>query len=106
MTMHSSKGLEFDIVFIAGCNNLILPFTFFENYKVDADEEKRLLYVAMTRSKKNLFISYSKFMTIFNRKIKTGKSHFIDKIKKELTSFERHEINKKNSSNNGQLDLF
>lgn len=56
MTLHSSKGLEFENVWILGCEQGIIPS---EN-SVDIDEERRLFYVGMTRAKTNLFVSYTK----------------------------------------------
>lgn len=55
MTLHSSKGLEFDNVWILGCSKGIIP----SKYSVNIDEERRLLYVGMTRAKFNLFLSRS-----------------------------------------------
>lgn len=55
MTLHSSKGLEFTNVWIMGCTNGIIP----SKYSVNIDEERRLLYVGMTRAKKNLYLSHS-----------------------------------------------
>ena len=55
MTIHASKGLEFDTVFLIGCADGILPSS---KDDVDLDEERRLLYVAITRAKRKLFISY------------------------------------------------
>ena len=60
----------------------------------------------MTRAKKNLYLSYSNSMSVFNRKIKTSKSSFIDKIRLELIDFEKHGLNKKKDSDGEQLDLF
>lgn len=59
MTMHSSKGLEFDTVFIIGANESITPHKKAET-KEDMEEERRMFYVAMTRAKKKLVISYTK----------------------------------------------
>ena len=53
MTIHKSKGLEFPVVFVAGVNQGLLPHEKSEN----PDEEKRLMYVAMTRAEKLLNIS-------------------------------------------------
>ena len=59
MTMHSAKGLEFDTVFIIGANEDICPYKKAETLE-EIEEERRLFYVAMTRAKKRLVISYSK----------------------------------------------
>ena len=50
MTLHSAKGLEFKCVFIVGCENGLIPYSIFETQKADINEEKRLLYVGMTRA--------------------------------------------------------
>ncbi len=59
MTMHGSKGLEFDTVFIIGANEKITPYKKAE-LKEEIEEERRMFYVAMTRAKKKLVISYTK----------------------------------------------
>ena len=59
MTMHGAKGLEFHTVFIIGANEDICPYKKAET-KEEIEEERRLFYVAMTRAKKRLVISYSK----------------------------------------------
>lgn len=58
MSIHSSKGLEFDTVFLIGAAEGLLPDLSHEN--VDMDEETNLAYVAATRAKENLFISYAR----------------------------------------------
>ena len=58
LSIHSSKGLEFDTVFLIGAAEGILPDLSHEN--VDMDEEANLAYVAATRAKENLFISYAR----------------------------------------------
>ncbi|MBP9097234.1 MAG: ATP-dependent helicase, partial [Ferruginibacter sp.] len=77
MTAHGSKGLEFEYVFIAGCNatswekkrkpggGYKLPDTMFASQPAASEEEelRRLFYVALTRAEQHLYISYSKFKT-------------------------------------------
>jgi DNA helicase-2/ATP-dependent DNA helicase PcrA len=58
MTIHASKGCEWSNVFIAGCNEGVLPSS---REGADLAEEKRLLYVAVTRARENLYLSYPKF---------------------------------------------
>lgn len=59
MTMHGAKGLEFDTVFIIGANEKVIPYKKAETLP-EIEEERRLFYVAMTRAKKRLVISYTK----------------------------------------------
>lgn len=58
MTIHSSKGLEFNTVFIFDCCDNFIPFVLSHNEKRQVEEERRLFFVAMTRAKKNLFLMY------------------------------------------------
>jgi len=55
MSIHASKGLEFPCVFIIGCEDGILPFTLLGQDGCDREEERKLLYVGMTRAKAALF---------------------------------------------------
>lgn len=54
LTIHKSKGMEYPVVFIIGCNEEILPHYKNEN----VDDERRLFYVAITRAEKELYLSY------------------------------------------------
>lgn len=58
-TIHSAKGLEWKHVFLAGCNDAILPFYFDKLSKIKRDDELRLFYVAVSRAKDFLTITYS-----------------------------------------------
>jgi len=64
-TIHSSKGLEFDQVFIVGLEDGIFPLERAKDNFAEFEEERRLLYVAITRAKKGLQLSYAK--TRFHR---------------------------------------
>lgn len=59
MTMHGAKGLEFDTVFLIGANETITPYKKSETIE-ELEEERRMFYVAMTRAKKKLVVSYTK----------------------------------------------
>ncbi len=59
MTIHASKGLEFKNVFIVGVEEGIFPNANLKETELDMEEERRLFYVAITRAKENLFISYA-----------------------------------------------
>ncbi len=107
MTMHSAKGLEFNTVFIVGCSDKLLPFTLFENYDIDIKEEERLLYVAMTRAKKYLYLTYPGSLNLFGRIIESKRSIFLGRIEKELIEFQKHDFEKKkNREDKDQLNLF
>jgi len=88
MTVHAAKGLEFDVVFIAGLEEGLFPH---EKMNTDhmtpeeAEEERRLFYVALTRARKNVFLSYAQVRTIFGRQQVNMPSQFILDIPIELT---------------------
>ena len=95
MTLHAAKGLEFKCVFIAGCEDGILPYTLFEEDDGDIEEERRLLYVGMTRAQRFLYLSNAVHRTLFGRRLKLRRSPFVDKIEKDLVSMERAERRRK-----------
>lgn len=80
MTIHAAKGLEFDYVFIAGLEEGLFPHERLDDSEVDQEEERRLFYVALTRARKKVFLSYAELRTIFgNRRINIPSS-FLDDI--------------------------
>ena len=84
MTIHSSKGLEFDYVFIAGMEDGLFPSCSFESSEEDIEEERRLCYVAVTRAKKELYISYaSERMTWGQMNYNRKPSRFIYEMKQD-----------------------
>jgi ATP-dependent DNA helicase UvrD/PcrA len=83
MTIHASKGLEFPVVFVAGCEEGIIPYCppgESKNLVRDADEERRLLYVAMTRAEHELFMTRAYSRTIHGRKVENSGSSFLKTI--------------------------
>lgn len=86
MTMKKAKGLEADYVFIVGLENNVLPSQ--KATDSDKEEDSRLLYVSMTRARKELYLLYS---DVRDRKITkvqiAGRSEFIDAIPKEYIEF-------------------
>lgn len=89
MTAHSSKGLEFDTVFIIGAEEGTFPHAnaLSENSVKAIEEERRLFYVAMTRAKKKLYITRSAFKRnkTDNSVVKIMPSRFLSEIPKNLT---------------------
>ncbi|MBN1339473.1 MAG: UvrD-helicase domain-containing protein [Bacteroidales bacterium] len=106
LTLHASKGLEFETVFIAGCEEKLIPFSLFPGLETDEDEERRLLYVGMTRAGKNLFMTYATKRFIAGREVVTGKSPFLDAIRKEYLDAEMVQYRKKPDPYKGQTKLF
>ncbi len=107
MTMHAAKGLEFPVVFLAGCENGTIPFARDGKTVENPDEERRLFYVAMTRAKEMLYLTYSRKRRIFGRDQQRTRSCFIDDIEKELARYEKGKTRvKKQKPKDIQLELF
>jgi DNA helicase-2/ATP-dependent DNA helicase PcrA len=66
--LHAAKGLEFALVFIAGCEDGLLPLKL-PGLPTDFDEERRLLYVGMTRARARLVLGAARSRTFFGRKM-------------------------------------
>ena len=98
MTIHASKGLEFPLVFITGCEEDIFPLNqkFDSNSKVE--EERRLFYVAITRAEKKVFISYARSRYRFGEVAYQSKSRFLE----ELDPATVHELNKGTARKGGR----
>ncbi|HNW71378.1 MAG TPA: UvrD-helicase domain-containing protein [Candidatus Paceibacterota bacterium] len=85
MTVHASKGLEFEYVFITGLEDGLFPHQKENNSEAeDREEERRLFYVALTRAKKKLFLSFANYRTIFGSRQINAPSEFINDIPKDL----------------------
>ena len=106
MTMHASKGLEFSVVFICGCENGLLPFQPRCADTTNIDEERRLFYVAMTRAKDRLFITFSNKRKRFGKIEKKTLSPFVREIENNLITHETGAIQKKAKAGQRQLKLF
>jgi DNA helicase II / ATP-dependent DNA helicase PcrA len=106
MTLHASKGLEFKCVFITGCEENLIPYSMFEKKHTDPEEEKRLLYVGMTRAKYYLFLTNARRRFLMGREYFQSRSHFLDQIEKELIETEISQIKIKEKKDREQLELF
>lgn len=76
MTIHQSKGLEYPIVIILGLEEGILP-----SYKSNIEEERRILYVAITRAKDNCILMYNKKRFLYGQQHTQKESRFLNEIK-------------------------
>jgi DNA helicase-2/ATP-dependent DNA helicase PcrA len=99
MTVHAAKGLEFDYVFVVGLEEGILPFTLFERQgkagRPDEllasriEEERRILYVAMTRARLGLYLSWAKARSFRGRSLALPPSRFLAEIEDLVPLLER-----------------
>ncbi|MFH1088584.1 MAG: UvrD-helicase domain-containing protein [Patescibacteria group bacterium] len=84
MTLHSAKGLEFDYVFVVGMEENLFPHSRSILDESELEEERRLCYVGMTRTKQQLYLSHTIERTIYGSTSTSTPSRFIDDIPKEL----------------------
>ena len=83
-TIHSVKGLEFDNVIICGLEDGIMPSSRSESDPKSLEEERRLMYVAITRARKKLYLTRSKSRYLYGRRDRTSPSRFIGELASEL----------------------
>lgn len=88
LTLHASKGLEFPVVFITGCENGLVPLAR-EGKHFDPAEERRLFYVGMTRAKERLYLTRARRRTMYGKTADTRPSPFLADIKEELKTYEK-----------------
>jgi len=84
MTVHAAKGLEFKSVFIAGLEEGLFPYEKQNEAKEDPEEERRLFYVALTRAKEKLYLTYTNYRTIFGSRQINSPSEFLADIPADL----------------------
>ncbi|MBN2340759.1 MAG: UvrD-helicase domain-containing protein [Deltaproteobacteria bacterium] len=97
MTMHASKGREFEVVFVAGVEPQFLPFSL-PGKQSDAMEERRLLYVAVTRAKTLCILSYANKRTVFGKTEPAGPSVFLSDLPADAVSYIQPEMPKQKKS--------
>jgi DNA helicase-2/ATP-dependent DNA helicase PcrA len=83
MTIHAAKGLEFPVVFLGGLEETIFPSGMSINSREELEEERRLFYVAVTRAKSKLFLSYANARYRFGQLQQNEPSRFLDEIEEE-----------------------
>lgn len=95
MTLHSAKGLEFNVVFLLGMEEGLFPHNRSFNSLSDLEEERRLCYVGITRAKEKLYLLSARQRTIFGKTSGTIESRFIREINDDLinkiSSVKEHE---------------
>ncbi|MBN8463077.1 MAG: UvrD-helicase domain-containing protein [Dechloromonas sp.] len=90
-TLHGSKGLEFKLVFLVGCDEGVLPHSRTDNPKatdilstIDPDEERRLFYVGVTRAKETLYLTRARVRALRGAGRQTAPSRFLLDVPQEL----------------------
>ncbi|MBC2711338.1 MAG: UvrD-helicase domain-containing protein [Desulfosarcina sp.] len=104
-TIHAAKGLEFPVVFIAGCEDELIPYRS-TTRPVDVEEERRLFYVAMTRAKRHLFLTKAGTRQV-NGQIRPRRwSPFVKDIEDRYKRFSGQSGKKPEKPAQEQLSLF
>ncbi|MBM7854271.1 DNA helicase-2/ATP-dependent DNA helicase PcrA [Desulfohalotomaculum tongense] len=84
MTLHTAKGLEFPVVFLAGMEEGVFPISRSLDEEKEMEEERRLCYVGITRAKEELYLSHCWTRTLFGRRENNMPSRFIGEIPEKL----------------------
>jgi len=84
MTLHSAKGLEFPIVFMAGLEDGLFPHSRARDDEAELEEERRLCYVGMTRARERLVLTSAARRRVFGDYQQTAPSRFLDEVPSEL----------------------
>ena len=95
MTIHSAKGLEFKVVFIIGLEESILPHANSLYEEAELEEERRLMYVAITRAKERLYLLNAERRMLYGKTTMNPPSRFISEIRKEIIDVDQKEEVKK-----------
>jgi superfamily I DNA/RNA helicase len=104
LTMHAAKGLEFPVVFVAGCEDGWIPLRRDDAGEWDEGEERRLLYVALTRARHRLYLSWARQRTLFGQKSNRQLSPFLKGIDPRILLHEA--LKSRRTPKHRQLDLF
>lgn len=104
MSLHAAKGLEWPVVFIAGCEDKMIPYSLFGDH--NEDEEKRLFYVGMTRARQQLILSHANRRKINGPLLNMAPSPFLALIPNHLCEPLERAKWKRKAKAHIQLDLF
>jgi uncharacterized protein (TIGR00375 family) len=89
MTMHAAKGLEFPVVFIAGCEDGLVPYHRKRGEKGDRLEERRLFYVALTRAQEKVYLTHAKRRLWFGKRTVQRISPFLEAVEEDLKEYKK-----------------
>jgi DNA helicase-2/ATP-dependent DNA helicase PcrA len=103
LTLHASKGLEFPLVIVTGCEDGLLPLRLPGLASADLEEERRLLYVGMTRAKKRLVLTSARRRSLFGQTMENAPCPFLEGLPKDALAEAAPRSPRKRKS---QLTLF
>jgi DNA helicase-2/ATP-dependent DNA helicase PcrA len=84
MTMHAAKGLEFPVVFVAGCEDGLIPYQRKQGEQGNLLEERRLFYVALTRARAKIYLTHVKRRLWFGQRTSQRASPFLEAVEEDL----------------------
>ncbi|MCX6030767.1 MAG: UvrD-helicase domain-containing protein [Chloroflexi bacterium] len=106
MSLHASKGLEFPVVFIVGCEEGLLPYER-KGEAVDVEEERRLFYVGMTRAGQKLVLAHARTRFLFGQRMENAPSRFVGDIEAALKEWQEMKYRRpEQKPESGQMSLF
>ncbi len=105
MTLHASKGLEFPVVFIVGCEEGLLPHENSLSSSTNLEEERRLMYVGMTRARKKLTVTHSAYRFRGGEMTPQAPSRFLDQLPESAQSFPENNFNTQYGKSNDISDF-
>ncbi|MDD2792423.1 MAG: UvrD-helicase domain-containing protein [Sediminibacterium sp.] len=100
MTIHAAKGLEFSCVFVGGVEETLFPSAMSINTREELEEERRLFYVAVTRAKQRLWLTYSNSRYRFGQLVQNEPSRFIEEMPEAYIDKSFAGGNSRNNNNN------
>jgi ATP-dependent DNA helicase UvrD/PcrA len=104
LTLHASKGLEFPVIIITGCEGTLLPLSLLK--QSDPEEERRLFFVGMTRAQEKLFLTWAKRRFLFGQRLSQKPSPFIPESEIFLKTPISPKIKPTGRPKNKQMPLF
>lgn len=106
MSLHASKGLEFPVVFIVGCEEGLLPYER-KGEPVDIEEERRLFYVGLTRAGRKLVLTHARKRVLFGQFMENTASRFVGDIEAALKEIQERKYQPpERKPESGQMSLF
>ncbi len=106
LTLHAAKGLEFEVVFLTGCEDGLLPLRFGPNEAAAVDEERRLFYVGMTRAKSKLILTRAERRSLRGRKTDQAPSPFLAAVEADLQEAIAKRLPGRRKRRDDQMGLF
>jgi DNA helicase II / ATP-dependent DNA helicase PcrA len=106
LTLHAAKGLEFPVVFIVGCEDGLLPLCWGPINDEALAEERRLMFVGMTRARQHLILTHARKRRLQGRIRESAPSPLLDDIQRQLLAYHQHRARKKAAPPDRQQTLF